>query len=168
MSDLFSHAAPGAEPHSSEVRIVSCDVTVPVGLSDAFEGFTENIHLWWPVDDCSAFGAETHVGFDNGELLEESVKGEKCLWARVSEWTPPSSIELVWLPDLGPLSAGRISVTFGPLPDGTTVVSLSQEASAPYNAAGEALSEARRGDSSTWKQILQRYAHFMGSPPDLD
>ncbi|MCY0906431.1 hypothetical protein [Arthrobacter sp. H14-L1] len=168
MSDLFSHPAPGTNPQSSTLPNASCEVTVPVGPSDAFEGFIDSIHLWWPVDDCSSFGAETHVGFDNGELLEESVKGEKCLWARVSEWIPPSSIELAWLLDLGPLSVGRIVCRFAPLPDGTTVVSLSQRAEEPRSDAGDGVSNARSGDSALSKQLLQRYARFMGAQPDLD
>ncbi|MBG0740584.1 hypothetical protein IV500_14475 [Paeniglutamicibacter antarcticus] len=168
MTDLFSHAAPTAGPQSPTQAVICCDVTVPVGLNDAFQGFTDNIHLWWPVDDCSEFGAESHVGFDDGELLEESVKGEECLWARVSEWTPPSSIGLAWLVDLAPLSAGRVGITFDSLPDGTTVVRLSQQASVPHSAAGEAVPDARDSDSVTWKQLLQRYARFMGSRPDLD
>ncbi len=136
---------------------------MPARVNDAFEGFTDNMHLWWPMQDHSEFGSESYLGFEDGGLVEESAKGEKCLWARVSSWTPPSSFDLSWLLGCDPLNPDRVAVSFRPDAAGGTCVLLVHEHSGPESGA-----QHDNGVFHKWTLVLDRYLRFMGGWPDLD
>ncbi|MDJ0357736.1 hypothetical protein [Paenarthrobacter sp. PH39-S1] len=163
MSELFSHAAPEPSQEPASLQTITAEVTVPSGLHDAFEGFTDNVHLWWPMEDYSEFGVDSYLGFEDGDLVEGSAKGEKCLWARINSWISPSSFLLSWLLGGDPLNPDHVAVSFRPHGDGGTRVLLIHERWAPRSGAqpgGDVFRE--------WPQVLDRYARFMGGSQDVD
>lgn len=163
MSELFSHAAPSPEPGAASLESRVTEVTVPVGQREAFDGFTDGIHLWWPLAGYSHFGADSHVGFEDGALLEESSQGEQYLWGQLRNWEPPSSLELSWQLGGNPLTPTRVTVEFETRGGRSTLVRLVQDRW-PDGAEGVSMRE-KFGD---WPAILARFVRFMGGQPSLD
>lgn len=163
MSELFSHATPTSATESGPLEPLSVDVTVGVGQREAFDGFTDNMHLWWPLSEFSTFGLKSHVGFEDGVLLEESPDGEQGLWATVQRWFPPSSLELSWHQGGNPLHPTRVRVGFDALTDSATAIHLTQD-NWPSGVEGRKARERYRD----WAGILGGYVRFMGGLADLD
>ena len=159
MSDIFSHAAPrpGYNAATPEPRIT--EVNVPVELREAFDGFTDSIHLWWPLAEYSRFGPDSHVGFEEGSLVEESSDGDQYLWGQLRSWEPPSSLELSWQLGGNPLVPTRLRLQFESDGDGGTKVRLVQDGW-PDGEEGARMREK----FSDWPVILARFVRFMGGP----
>ncbi len=163
MSNLFSHASESLPEDLAVHSARSAVVIVPVPLAEAFDGFTDGIHLWWPMDTHSKFGAEAHVGFENGVLLEDAFAGEHVLWGEVQEWDAPSSLVIRWQLDGHLLSPTVVHVDFTTNGDGSTTVSLTHDGWAPGNVGLQQYEKY-----CDWPLILARYARFMGGVPALD
>ena len=84
---LFSHAAEEPQP-SKVLEPITFEVTVPHPPEQAFEGFTDLIHLWWPVDTHSILGDGSHVEFEETVLTETSDRDEVRNWGDILEWEP--------------------------------------------------------------------------------
>lgn len=163
MSSLFSHSP---EPESvSNVQIDSrtSAVEVPVPISEAFDGFTDGIHLWWPMETHSHFGAEAHVGFEAGVLLEDGFSGSQESWGEVTAWEAPTSLVIKWQLGFSPLNSTRVQVNFQELSENSTTVTLVQDGWTPGIVGVEQYEKY-----CDWPLILARYARFMGGTPSLD
>ncbi|MCZ2403522.1 hypothetical protein IV498_10095 [Paenarthrobacter sp. Z7-10] len=137
-------------------------MTVSADQRAAFDGFTDNIHLWWPLADHSSLGPDAYIGFEDGLLIEESYSGDKDLWATVRHWSPPSSLELSWHGG-NPLSPTRVRVSFNAVTKAATEVRLTQDRRPSANEDGKVPENC-----VPWDSILARYARFMGGSADLD
>lgn len=163
MSNLFSHAAVDLPEDQTVHAARHAVVVVPVPLAEAFDGFTDGIHLWWPMETHSKFGAEAHVGFENGVLLEDAFTGEHVLWGEVQGWDAPSSLDMRWQMDGHRLSPTVVHVDFATNDDGSTTVSLTHDGWAAGNVGQQQYEKY-----CDWPLILARYARFMGGVPALD
>lgn len=156
MDNLFSHRA--NEPLPTEpLPPVACSVTVPVPPEQAFDGFTDAIHLWWPLAEDSLFGAGSYVGFEEGNLVETAEDGRTSVWAEVDGWEPPRDLRLAWHRGTGPLAAQELEVVFLAL-DGATHVEV-------VHGGWELVPDGRSLRAHferAWPQILARYQRFMG------
>ncbi len=96
MDGLFSHAASSGDDSevSAPLPELIHSVSVPVPVDQAFEGFTDYIHLWWPLNVYSHYGPGSHVSFSQGQLLEESEEGQQHLWGSVVDLEVPARIVL--------------------------------------------------------------------------
>ncbi|EMY32986.1 hypothetical protein D477_017262 [Arthrobacter crystallopoietes BAB-32] len=133
-------------------------MTVPHAPEQAFEGFTDLIHLWWPVADYGVLGGAAHVEFEDRVLTETSEQDEISIWAEILEWQPARLVRLSWHPGSGPTAASEVEVEF--LPEGAerTVVRLTH--SGWHNVPdGEA---ARTRYVHGWPAVLSKYSRFMG------
>lgn len=94
---------------------VTAIVRLPV--ETAFAAFTEQIDRWWVR---KPFGAsDTVVRFEGGRLIAASIDGAELL-AIVSEWDPPTRIEMEWRgPHAKPGDA--VIIEFRPESGGTRV-----------------------------------------------
>ncbi|NVM96862.1 SRPBCC domain-containing protein [Arthrobacter wenxiniae] len=164
MDGIFSHAPkPHAEPVQEEgPGARSAAVVVPAQPEFAFDGFTDGIHLWWPMEGHSGFGAGSHVGFEARRLFEEAPDGRQQLWADVREWMPPSDLVLDWQLAGDPLAPTTVTVSFDTAEEGTRVT-LVQDG---WAAGGLGWEEYNK--YCDWPLILARYARFMGGAPSLD
>ncbi|WP_026554142.1 SRPBCC domain-containing protein [Arthrobacter sp. 35W] len=163
MSSLFSHAVPAPEENGPVPAPRRAAVAVPCDAADAFEGFTENIHLWWPMEEISVTGHGSHVGFENGQLVEESDRGQEHLWAMVKGWESAQWIELAWQLEGDPLNPTLVKVSFDPAEGGGTAVELVQDGWKSGQAGIDQYAQY-----CDWPLILARYARFMGAAPSLD
>lgn len=97
-------------------------VTVPLSPSHAFELFTKDIFLWWPVESHSlSAGSEskpkdvTVEPFKGGQILETCADGQRRPWATVTTWEPGARLTLDWYVGRDPSEATQVDIRF--LPD---------------------------------------------------
>lgn len=143
---------------------VTSDVTVPLPTADAFRLFTEGMHRWWPAaytwsrDGLEWIGLEPRAG---GRCTERGPGGFHCDWGRVTTWTPPHDVELLWqisprrepVPD--PRQASRVRVRFGPVGGGTRLV-LEHDDFVRHGPAADAYRDALAAPEG-WPYILAQY-----------
>ncbi|MBF4993485.1 SRPBCC domain-containing protein [Arthrobacter gandavensis] len=154
MTSLFSHAP---EPEPANFREPRADVVetclVPRETDEAFRGFHEYPHLWWPAD-FTAFGEGTHVEFEGGALVETSEEEETVTHAEVREIRPGELLELDWNPGTG---SATVTISFSAEGAGTAVTITHTGFDAVLDGAGQ-----REEAEALWRNVLQRYGRFMG------
>jgi uncharacterized protein YndB with AHSA1/START domain len=156
MSNLFSHAVPEPSPEKTPTGTREATVIVPVDPERAFDGFTDSMHLWWPIGDFNVLDEQSHIGFEDGDLVEESPDGEQALLAAVELWNPGAELVLsATKAPAGPTGGAVLRVAFGFLGPKKTEVRLVFEGAGRADASAL----ARIGD---WQGVLDRYARFMG------
>lgn len=163
MTSLFSHAPEPDEPAASAVDVppVSLERRVPRGLHEAFNGFTEYIHLWWP-ESFSETGEGMFPEFEGGELIETSASGERILWATVHHREQDRSLELQWVLGHSQRTPSTLEVRFEQVPgaeEETTRVTLIHEGWGGQQDPGE----TRVQFEQSWTEVMDRYARFMGA-----
>ncbi|AJT40643.1 hypothetical protein [Psychromicrobium lacuslunae] len=156
MDELFSDRAPQQSSSPPNLGAREAEVRVPADQEQAFEGFTELIHLWWPLAEYSAFGAESHLGFEGQSLVEEALDGRQYLWATVRDWQPAAALRLEFYLGDDPATPTRLSVSFEAAEKGTLVRLIHD------GWATGARGAAQYQKYSEWPLILGRYARFMG------
>lgn len=157
MDSLFSHANtdPSAEGSARPPATLAAQVIVPRNPEDSFAGFTDGIHLWWPVDQ-TRFGEGTHPEFTQGELFEEDMAGNSALWATVTAEPLDGRFELAWHHEGNPNRSSHLAVSI--TADGVgTRVSVVHDGWAEGKLGYEQFKAA-----PDWPAILASYRRFMG------
>ena len=158
-SSLFSHAEqPEPTKELAAVGDIALDRTVPRELHEAFNGFTEYLHLWWP-EQFTEFGEGTHPEFDAGFLTETGPDGQTAVWATVISRVQDAELVLDWVSGHSPQTPTEVRITFSPVSANETKISLTHSG---LGTVAEAV-ETHLGFSTAWPQILDRYARFMGA-----
>ena len=162
MSNLFSHSPESASDDVGVPPARSGAVVVPVPVTEAFDGFTDGIHLWWPMESHSTFGVEAHVGFEKGVLLEDAFAGESSIWGEVRSWDEPVSLVIDWQLAGHPLTPTTVRVDFTTHNESSTTVTVTHDGWAPGRAGWQ-----QYETYCDWPLILARFARFMGGAPAL-
>lgn len=158
-SSLFSHAEqPEPAKVSAAVQDIVIEREVPRELHEAFNGFTEYLHLWWP-EEYTEFGEGTHPEFEGASLTETGPEGQTAVWAAVNSRVQDAELVLDWIAGHSPQTPTEVRITFTPVSDDATRVSLTHSG---LGGVAEAV-ETHGGFSTAWPQILDRYARFMGA-----
>lgn len=119
-----------AATESDHLEPVVATVTVGCDAATAFEIFTADMGLWWPLVGFS-LGGERIVAVEfeqriGGAVVEVWDDGTRRRWADVLAWDPPRSLSLAWNP--GGFETGqsptRVDVTFTAVADDETHVRL--------------------------------------------
>lgn len=120
---------------------------IPLAADRAIEAFSEYPHLWWPANLRSQ-GAESHLEFIGGELVEEGTDGTAHLWATIAA-VEPGELQLEWWGRPGASDANcRVVIRFvSNEGEDRTMVSVELE-DAPVSAL--------------WEQLLAGFARFTG------
>ncbi|MFC8304947.1 hypothetical protein ACFUCV_14940 [Specibacter sp. NPDC057265] len=162
MPNLFSHAHEPDYVSPTEHAEFDGSVILTVPVDQAFDGFTDGMHLWWPVSEQSMFGAESHVALLRDHVVEESDEGQEVVWADITEWQLGEFIRLHWV--LGQEQYGSVDVDihFEALHDGQTRVRVITEQNTQRQDQEEDVFIC------DWPLILSRYARFMGGVLKLD
>lgn len=159
-SSLFSHA-PEPEPERAPLQVPDIEEScvVPRETGEAFSGFHEYPHLWWP-EDFSTFGEGMHPEFEGGSLTETSVDEEKALWATVREVRAGELLVLDWFLGHGASVPTDVEVRFEPAAAGTgTSVTLVHTGFGRLPDGAD----VRERMAGQWRNALQRYSRFMGA-----
>jgi uncharacterized protein YndB with AHSA1/START domain len=114
------------------VRPIRESVTVRGDPDRAFRLFTEDMGMWWPLDEYSRavneFAGEeveaTRLEFQarpGGSILEHLSDGRVLPWGEVVTWDPPKSVAIAWRPHSENEPPTEVVVTFRAKEDGTLV-----------------------------------------------
>ncbi|GAB3524432.1 SRPBCC domain-containing protein [Arthrobacter monumenti] len=173
MSDIFSHAPAEPKEESGPLPPIEIARAVAAQPEQAFLGWTEHIHLWWPMAEYSVSGEDGFIDFEGGELVETSAGDQMISWGTVLSSEPPSYLSFSWHPGANPLQGTEVQLAFSPLPGAD---SAGLEADAPASSGTELtlthigwenLPDApavRAKYLGGWPGILDRYVRFMGGP----
>ena len=163
MSSLFSHA-PVSLPDDVEVPAArTATVVVPVPITEAFDGFTDGIHLWWPMDSHSNYGADAHIGFEDGLLLEDSFTGVQTTWGDVRSLEQPASLVIAWQLGGHPSTPTTVHVDFTINAERSTMVAVTHDGWSSGQTGAQQYEKY-----CDWPLILSRFARFMGGGPKVD
>ncbi|MHA7304526.1 SRPBCC domain-containing protein [Arthrobacter sp. TMN-49] len=162
MPNLFSHAHEPdyVSPRAAETFEQSVVIDVPG--DQAFDGFTDAVHLWWPVGEQSVFGDGSHVAILRDHLVEEADDGEEIVWADVEEWESPGFIKLQWTLGQEQFGSSEIEIRFESVDGGMTRVRIDYQQVSGQDSASDGVFVC------DWPLILSRYARFMGGAVKLD
>ena len=137
-------------------------VDVPLSAQLAFELFANRMAAFWP--ETHTIGAspiaevriEPHVG---GRWFERGVDGSECTWGRVSTWSPPERLVLVWQIAVDwtydPTLETEVEVTFTEQAAGRTRVEVTHRGLENYGGQAAEM-HAVYGSDSGWGGILGR------------
>lgn len=128
-------------------------VVVRATPEHAYRVFTTDIGSWWPLERLSVYETGNTVAFEGDELVERSADGEPSVWGRVTSAEPPSRIAFTWHPGHAD-ERGEVEVTFTPLDEAQTLVTLVHTGWEAYADAVAAREEYRGG----WPTVLAQYA----------
>lgn len=137
----------------------------------AFEAFTAEIGQWWTPNDLFAFTPREPgvLSFENAERLIETRQGGKVFEiGRVSVWEPGVRLVVGWRQaSFGPDMATEVEVTFEPVGDGETRVTVTHSGwdSVPQPHAarhGFPLQPFQARHGEWWRALLGRLAEHVG------
>jgi uncharacterized protein YndB with AHSA1/START domain/uncharacterized protein YciI len=129
-------------------------VVVPAGAKVAFDVFTERIGEWWPVHRHSVYGAAATAAFRDGRLLETGPDGAEAVWGEVLDWDPPRRLRLTWHPGYDVARASEVEVSFAPVSEALTLVTIEHRDWERFADPAAARDEYRNG----WPAVLGGYA----------
>jgi uncharacterized protein YndB with AHSA1/START domain/uncharacterized protein YciI len=132
-------------------------VVVPATAEVAFDVFTNEIGLWWPVGEFSVHGDGADVGFRDGRVVERGPGGAEALWGTVLEWQRPHRLRLTWHPGAGAEHASEVEVSFAAVVEDQTLVTVEHRGweQLPDPAA------ARKEFDQGWPQVIEAYARQL-------
>lgn len=162
MSNLFSHAHEPDYVAPQEPEEFEESVILGVPANEAFDGFTDGIHLWWPVAEQSVAGEDSHIAILRDHLVEEADDGEEIIWADVAEWESPEFLRLHWILGQAQHGTSEVDIHFEDVGEGRTRVRI---------LAVRPIPSADGADDDfvcDWSLILSRYARYMGGALKLD
>jgi uncharacterized protein YndB with AHSA1/START domain/uncharacterized protein YciI len=135
-------------------------VVVTATLEVAFDAFTGEIGAWWPVGaGFSVFGAGADVTFRNGSLVECGPAGGESVWGRVLDWESPRRLRMTWHPGSDPGKASEVEVSFAPVNDVQTLVTVEHRGWERFADPAAARREYDQG----WPEVLRGYVRRAGT-----
>jgi uncharacterized protein YndB with AHSA1/START domain len=78
---------------------VRTSITVQAPIERAFSVFTDGIGTWWPPTHHILEGELAEMVFEprvGGHVIDRSVDGHECRWARVLAYEPPDRVVISW------------------------------------------------------------------------
>lgn len=134
-------------------------VVVPAPPDQAFDVFTQKIGSWWPVARHSVYGADATTAFRDGRLVETGPDGDEAVWGTVLDWDPPHRLRLTWHPGHTEDTASEVEVSFAPVTDALTLVTVEHRGWEQYPDPVAARDEYGNG----WPAVLSSFASTV--PP---
>ena len=165
MTEIFSHAPGTFSTPDAALTDIAARVVVPAVPADAFRGFADNVHLWWPAAELSVWGGSSHFEFDGGALVETSVSNYEEVWAETIEQVPAEHLVLSWRHCPGTWPTTAVRVEFAPASTlGGSDVAVTHSG---WAGSTTGVAELRSRYDRFWPLALGRFARFMGAAPEL-
>ena len=144
-----------------EIPPVVKEVQVACDPATAFDRFTRDIHLWWPIKSHSLGQDErTRVAFEpvpGGRLFERGADGLEHTWGSVSAWEPGARVAFSWHVGRAPETAQAVEVSFAAHAGGTRV----RLVHSGWQHLGERAAAAREEYNGGWELVfVTRYRQF--------
>lgn len=129
-------------------------VLVEAGPELAFDVFTAEIGSWWPVGTgFSVYGEGSGVAFRNGRLVDTGAGDGEAVWGAVLDWDPPRGFRTSWHPGREPDTASEVEVSFWPVDDERTIVTVDHRGWERRADPLAARDEYRQG----WPRVVSAY-----------
>ena len=132
--------------------IVHCSAQV------AFETWTRDIGMWWPLQGHSLSGDQVEsVVFEagvGGRIYERARNGDEFDWGRVATWEPPHRLVYSWHIGSQAADATEVDVTFEAIDDQETAVRLEHRGWERFVEDGL---ERRAGNQQGWADVLPAF-----------
>jgi uncharacterized protein YndB with AHSA1/START domain len=142
---------PAVDPAPVVPPIVK-QVQVRLDPPRAFTAFTADFGRWWPLATHSVGGAASTVRFVDGQIVELTADGQRCVWGTVQRWDPPHLVAFSWHPGQDPEPHTDVTVEF--VADGSgSLVSLTHSGWERIDAGADDL----RGYHEGWDVVLSSY-----------
>lgn len=147
----------------TEVRV---EFAVDAPIETAFDVFTTGMDTWWPRSHHIGSGELAEVVVEprvGGRLLGREADGTECPWGRVLEWDRPRrlvfswDISLDWKFQPDPALTSRVEVTFTPVDDRRTAVTLVHDGFTAQGQGWQAMRDAVGGPGG-WPGLADTYA----------
>ncbi|MFT4284562.1 MAG: SRPBCC domain-containing protein, partial [Protaetiibacter sp.] len=119
----------------------------------AYRVFTEQLGTWWPLARHSVYERDNSVAFEGDEIVERSASGASNVWGRVTDADPPHRIAFTWHPGREE-PRGAVEVTFVPIGEGLTLVTLVHSGWESYGGSARAARDEYRGG---WPTVLAAF-----------
>lgn len=118
-----------------------------------YDAWLGEIGAWWPLEAFSVYGADAVVAVDGDAIVETGPTGERAEWGRILVAERPGRLRFTWHPgrDEG---QSEVEVTFLPLAEGRTLVTLEHHDWQHYDDPAAARAEYGSG----WPRVLGRFA----------
>ncbi len=151
------------------VEPITEQVVVDATPADAFAGFTDGLHAWWPPEYTWSGAQLERVAVEprpGGFFHEIGPNGMRLDWGRLSVWQPPSRLAFSWLvgpdraPEPNPSRASQVDVTFEPLGEDRTRVTVTHSGWERHGEAGAAYRD-QFASAGAWPRMLERYAGML-------
>jgi uncharacterized protein YndB with AHSA1/START domain/uncharacterized protein YciI len=139
-------------------------VVVPAGPKIAFAVFTERIGAWWPVRQHSVHGEKSVAEFRDGRLVETAPDGTETEWGEVLDWDPPRRLRMTWHPGYAAARASLVEVSFAPVGESSTLVTVSHSDWERFAEPRAARDEYRNG----WPGVLASFASAVSPSSSQD
>ena len=136
-------------------------VDVPCGQAEAFRVFVNEMGSWWPVDKRSmslmnvghpakSLEVDAQVG---GKIVEIGSDDAEYHWGTITEIDPNDSVAMDFHMGLPPESASLVEVTFVPIEEDRTRVTLTHS---NWEGFGDMAEMMRDGYGSGWVIIFEQ------------
>lgn len=142
----------------SESLEVRQTVTVPLPPDAAFALFTEGIQQWWPLDEGYSYGGDRARDIvlepkPGGRFYERFVDGDEFQVGTVTECTPPDLIRFTWR-SAEWSHPTEVEVVFLPQPGGTRV----ELVHSGFENLGSDGPDLARQWGGGWPRVLETFA----------
>jgi hypothetical protein len=166
MDNLFSHsdaAVPVPPEPADSLEPVVFTMTVPGPVAQAFAGFTDHTHLWWPLESQGVFGAGSYVEFEENFIMETADDGRTAIWGTIDDWQPPLSFHASWHPGTTALWSTELRLALRAVPEGTEIRLVHDGWEGAEDPAA-----TRASYAVGWPKVLDRFVRFMGGAGNDD
>jgi len=142
-------------------------VEVKASRARAFELFTSRMGEWWPKGKTLAPTPHADILIEpraGGRWYERDADGNEIQWGRVLAWEPPGRVLLGWQLNAqwryDPDFLTEVELTFAPLADGGTRVTLEHRNLERYGAEAEDYAGKLR---SGWPTFVGHFVRYTDS-----
>jgi len=144
--------------------VVRRQIVVSADPEAAYRAWIDDIGAWWPLERHSVFKGST-VAFDGDRIVETAPSGEHAVWGTVTSSVPPHRLAFTWHPGRDPDDRGSVELTFVPVADKLTLVTLEHHGWEHHEDPRASREEYRNG----WPTVLERAAlHLTDSDSDSE
>jgi len=136
---------------------------VRCSVDHAFETWTRQINLWWPLarhsvsrDNATSVTIEPRT---DGFIVETTRAGHEIVWGRVNLWEPPNRFGYLWrIGERDESQATRVTITFTALDPARTRVTIEH---AGWEGAGPKALSRHRGNVHGWNDVIPAFINFV-------
>lgn len=133
-------------------------ISVGCSAEHAFDVWTNQISLWWPLAEHSTGKAmsktvviEPQIG---GRIYETTMDGIEYDWGEILTWSPPTGLSYLWHIGTDRSNATEVEVIFDGQADGSTLVNIEHRG---WEHLGQDMIQRRSNNVIGWNDLIPHY-----------